>query len=120
MGIYFCNCAEPPAVPSTEILIPIVMMWVLSVIHSEIVATNPGPERKRTEMEKQRCYRKRRSKGKRVTIAKRAISSPEGRRSWGRAEESLEEAVEEVKEGGSPVGGARVGDTNTSDSDSQR
>lgn len=38
------------------------MMWVLSVIHSEIVATNPGgPERKLSQVETQRRLGLRRS-----------------------------------------------------------
>lgn len=49
------------------------MMWVLSVIHSEIVATNPGPEQKRSQTKKQRCYRKRRSKG-RKELSRRTLN----------------------------------------------
>lgn len=47
------------------------MMWVLSVIHSEIVATNPGPDQKTSQVQTTRSYKKRRSKNKRVTIVKR-------------------------------------------------
>lgn len=43
-------------------------MWVLSVIHSEIVATNPGPEQKTSQVQTTRSYKKRR---KRVGISKR-------------------------------------------------
>lgn len=48
------------------------MMWVLSVIHSEIVATNPGPEQKTSQVQSTRSYKKRRSKNRKCIIVKRA------------------------------------------------
>lgn len=77
------------------------MMWVLSVIHSEIVATNPGPEQKTPQVQNKRSYKKRRSKNKRTPVIKRTKEKP---------------AVIEEKEG--EVSGNVA--ANSSDSDSQR
>lgn len=50
---------------TTEIIVPMLMMWILSFIHSQIVSTNPGPEnpvrpsvRQRKSYRRKRRYRK--------------------------------------------------------------
>lgn len=45
-----------------EIVVPMTMMWILSVIHSQIVSTSSDPEqtKKRYEPHKRRNYRRRR------------------------------------------------------------
>lgn len=47
-----------------EIIIPFIMMWVLSLVHSQIVATSPSTEIKKPRV-KQRQYKRRRSYMKR-------------------------------------------------------
>lgn len=46
------------------------MMWVLSFVHSEIVATKSESEHSRPKVKSQRPYRRRRSRGKKVSIGK--------------------------------------------------
>lgn len=48
------------------------MMWILSLIHSEIVATNSGPDRKQSVMKKRTRYRQRRSRPRKVSFVKKA------------------------------------------------
>lgn len=52
-------------VPFKEVLIPFLMMWVLSLIHSQIVATSPITEKPKTKMKpfrRKRCHSKRKQK----------------------------------------------------------
>lgn len=75
------------------------MMWVLSVIHSEIVATNPDPEKKLSQIKKSRCYRERRCGTFKRVVSKKKVK------------------VVEVKETEQPQ---NVVATNSTDSESQR
>lgn len=50
-----------------EIMVPFVMMWVLSLVHSQIVATSPSteinkPRTKQRQCRRRRSYTKRRRK----------------------------------------------------------
>lgn len=49
------------------------MMWTLSLIHSEIVATNSGPDRKQSPMKKCKRYRQRRSRPRKVSFLKKTL-----------------------------------------------
>lgn len=45
-------------------------MWFLSVVHSEIVATKSGPEQNHSKIKTHKQYRRKRNRGKRVSIGK--------------------------------------------------
>lgn len=51
-------------VSSTEIFVPLFMMWTLCMIHSQIVATNPGSEKSRLKLKSHNTIKKKCSKFK--------------------------------------------------------
>lgn len=45
-------------ISSMEIIVPLIMMWMLCMIHSQIVATNPGSDKKHLKSRSQKNKKK--------------------------------------------------------------
>ncbi|KAF2885534.1 hypothetical protein ILUMI_20684 [Ignelater luminosus] len=65
VSIYSYNINKLPEdsteyVPCTEVVVPIIMMWVLSLIHSQIVSTQSDPAHSHSQRHFKRTYKRRR------------------------------------------------------------
>lgn len=56
-------------VSSAEITVPLIMMWVLCMIHSQIVATNPGSDKSHLKAKSQKNMKKKFSRTKLESIS---------------------------------------------------
>lgn len=49
-----------------ELIVPFLMTWILSLVHSQIAATMPGSDKKKPKLTKSRTFRRRLSNVRKV------------------------------------------------------